>query len=69
MTLTVESKISALLADDCAKAILDRHCPGMSNDPRIQMAMGMTLKQIMPLSQGRITTDVIEAISADLATL
>jgi hypothetical protein len=41
----------------------------MSSDPRIQMAMGMTLKQIMPLSQGRITTDVIEAISADLAKL
>ncbi|MGO9016798.1 MAG: hypothetical protein ACLQVJ_00455 [Syntrophobacteraceae bacterium] len=69
MSLTDESKISALLADDRAKAVIDKHCPGMTSDPRLSMAMGMTLKQIMPLSQGRITPGIIEAISEDLATL
>ncbi len=69
MTLTVESKISALLADERTKAILDAHCPGMSSDPRIQLAMNMTLSQIMPLSEGKITSQVIRAISEDLAAL
>ncbi|SPF34129.1 hypothetical protein SBDP1_120029 [Syntrophobacter sp. SbD1] len=54
MSRTVESKISALMADDRAKAILDRHCPGLRSDPRLQVAMGMTLKQIMPFPDGRI---------------
>ncbi len=69
MALTGESIISALLADERAKAILEKHCPGMTRDPRLKMAMKMTLKQIMPLSQGRITPGKIEAISEDLAKL
>lgn len=69
MALTVESALSALLADESAKAILEMHLPGLSGDPRIKMAMGMTLKQIMPFSQGRITPDAIEAIAIELAKL
>jgi hypothetical protein len=69
MALTVESKLSALLADKGAKEIIDKRCPGMSKDPRIRMAMGMTLKQIVPLSQGRITSEIIDMISKDLAEI
>jgi hypothetical protein len=69
MAATIESPISVLLADQRTKAILEKHCPGMTSDPRMKMAMGMKLKQIMPLSQGRITMGKIEAISADLAKL
>lgn len=69
MAVTVGSTIAVFLADDGAKAILEKHCPGMTSDPKLRMAMGMTLKQIMPLSQGRITLSKIEAISEDLAKL
>jgi len=69
MAVTIESPISVLLADERIKAILDKHLPGMTSDIRLKMAMGMTLKQIMPMSQGRITVSKIEAISADLAAL
>lgn len=69
MAATVESPMSVLLADERIKTILEKHCPGMTADPRMKMAMGMTLKQIMPLSQGRVTMSKIEAISADLAKL
>ena len=69
MATTVESPMSVLLADDRIKTILEKHCPGMTSDPRMKMAMGMTLKQIMPLSGGRVTTSKIEAISEDLAKL
>jgi hypothetical protein len=69
MAVTAESKIGVLLADEQAKAILEKHLPGMTGDPRLRMAMGMTLKQIMPLSQGKITLSKIEAISEDLTKL
>ena len=69
MALTAESTIGALLANESAKAIIEKHLPGMTSDPRLKMAMGMTLKQIMPLSQGKITPSKIDAIGADLAAL
>ncbi|GLI33013.1 hypothetical protein [Desulforhabdus amnigena] len=69
MALTAESTIAVLLANEQAKAILEKHLPGMTSDPRLKMAMGMTLKQIMPLSQGKITLSKIEAVAADLAAL
>jgi hypothetical protein len=69
MAATVESPMSVLLADERTRTILEKHCPGMTSDPRMKMARAMTLKQIMPLSQGRITTSKIDAISADLAKL
>jgi para-nitrobenzyl esterase len=69
MAVTAESKIGVLLADEQAKAIIEKHLPGMTSDPRLKMAMGMTLKQIMPLSQGKITLGKIEAISEDLTKL
>ncbi len=69
MALTVESKISALLDDERGKAVLERHCPELLTDPRIKLAMGMTLAQIIPFSGGRITQQTIEAISQDLAQL
>lgn len=69
MAVTAESTIAVLLANEQAKAIIEKHCPGMTSDPRLKMAMGMNLKQIMPLSQGKITLSKIEAISEDLATL
>jgi len=69
MALTVESKISALLGDERSKEILEKHCPELLTDPRLNMAMGMTLAQIIPFSAGRITRQTIEAISQDLAQL
>ena len=69
MALTVESKISALLGNERSKAIIDKHFPGLSADPRLGMALGMTLGQILPLSGGRITPQALKAISEDLAQL
>lgn len=69
MTLTVESKISALLGDERSKEVVAKHCPGLMDDPRINMALNMTLSQITPFSGGRITPQIIEAIAEDLAKL
>lgn len=69
MAITVESPMCALLADEQAKTVLEKHCPGMADDPRMKLAMGMTLKQIMPLSGGRVTASIIDAIAEDLEKL
>ncbi|SPF38455.1 conserved hypothetical protein [Syntrophobacter sp. SbD1] len=69
MELTVESKISALLGDERSKEVVAKHCPGLTDDPRMSMAMNMTLSQIIPFSGGKLTPQIIEAIAEDLAKL
>ncbi len=69
MGLTVESKLSELLGNEGSKQIIEQHCPGLSSDPKIKMAMNMTLKQIMPFSGGKLTSAMIDAVSQDLAKI
>ena len=66
MAVTINSSLKELLADPKAKAILEKHFPGFSGNPQLQMAMGMTLKQIQPFSQGAITDDKLKLVEADL---
>ena len=66
MAVTINSSLKDLLADPKAKAILEKHFPGFSSNPQLQMAMGMTLKQIQPFSQGAITDDKLKLVEADL---
>ena len=69
MALSSESKVGDLLANDQAKAILDKHIEGFSTNPQIGMAKGFTLKMTAGFSGGKITPDTLAAIDADLAAL
>ena len=46
MTLSINSKMKDLLADEKAKAILDKQNPGWTDDPQIQPAMEMSFKEL-----------------------
>ncbi|MCJ7575166.1 MAG: hypothetical protein MUO80_00510 [Dehalococcoidia bacterium] len=66
MAVTINSSLKDLLADPKAKAILEKHFPGFSGNPQLQMAMGMTLKQVQPFSKGVITDDKLKLVENDL---
>ncbi|MFC2018003.1 hypothetical protein ACFLTQ_01705 [Chloroflexota bacterium] len=65
MAITIDSKIGEILADEKAKAIVDKHLPGTSTNPQISMASGMTFKMVAPLSGGKITPEILKAIEED----
>ncbi|MGC8493319.1 MAG: hypothetical protein ACP5SH_16450 [Syntrophobacteraceae bacterium] len=69
MALTIRSTLSELIADERSKDILSKRMPGLLDDPRIGMAMGMTLDQIAPFSGGKITQQLIDDVAEDLAQL
>ena len=69
LPLAIESTISDLMADESAKAILEKHCAVVTSDPRFKMAMKGTLKQIVPLSNGKLTIAMIKLVAEDLAQL
>ncbi len=66
---TAETKIGVLLADPAAKAVFDKHFPGVSADKRISMAKGMTLRAVQKFAPDMFTTAALDAADADLGTL
>ena len=69
MAFNADSTLKQVLADPKAKAVLEKHVPGMSNHPLLAMAMGMSLKMIASFPQAGIAPDKFKAIVDDLAKL
>lgn len=68
-TLSIDTPIAALVADARAKAVLDKHLPGIDQHPAFEQFKGMSLKVLAPYSQGMITDDLLAKIGADLAAI
>ncbi|MGB3716416.1 MAG: glycoside hydrolase family 3 C-terminal domain-containing protein, partial [Candidatus Promineifilaceae bacterium] len=66
---TLDSPLEQLLADEDAKAVLEKHFPGMLDNPQLQMAMGMSLQQVAPIAQDVFSKDKLAAVASDLARL
>jgi hypothetical protein len=66
---TASTTIGDLLDNAAAKVILDKHMPGFSTNPQVEMARGMTLRGVQPMVADQITVEMLDKIDADLATL
>ena len=69
MAFSASSTIRQILADERAKAILEKHLPGASSHPQLHMAMGMSLKEISWYPESGLTSQKLEALAAELAQL
>ena len=69
MALSIDSTLGEILADEKGKAVLEKHLPGVTSHPQIEMAKGYSLKAIAPMSQGQITDETLKAIAEDLSKL
>ena len=67
--LSINSTLGVILADERAKAVLEKHIPGATSHPQLGQAMGMTLKQVASYAQGQITDEILKAIDEDLSKL
>ena len=66
---TTDTEIGTLLDDPAAKAIVEKHIPGMTTNPQLDMARSMTLRAIQPYASTDVTEERLAAIDADLAKL
>jgi hypothetical protein len=69
MSFDRHSKLGDLLASEAAKEVLEKHLPGFATNPMAGMASGFTLSQLAAFPQANISSDVLEAIVSDLASL
>lgn len=66
---TIDTPIEQLVADAKAKAVLEKHLPGIDQHPAYGQFKTMSLKAVQPFSQGAITPEMLEKIQKDLSEL
>ena len=66
---TADTSIGDLLDNPAAKAVLAKHVPAMVENPQIEMARSMTLKQIQPMAGDMLTDELLAKIDLDLAAI
>jgi hypothetical protein len=69
MALTLDSTLGEILKDPKAKAVMDQYIPGISSNPIVTMAAGMSLKSILAMPQAAqlgLTKEKAEAILAEV---
>ena len=69
MAYSEQTRMREIIADERAKAILDKHLPGASTHPQLHMAMGMTLKELTWYPESGLTAAKLQALVEDLAAL
>lgn len=62
-------KISELLNNDEATALLTKHLPEFINEPSFKMASHFTLDQLAAIPQVDLPEDILSALKADLANV
>jgi hypothetical protein len=69
MAYTLDTKVGDILKDTRAVEILERHVPGVSQNPMIGLAKGMTLKSLLAMPQAKqagITEEVVSRVLAEI---
>lgn len=72
MAYTMETKVGDILDDTGAVKILEKHVPGISKNPMIGFAKGMTLKQILAMPQAKdagLTEEMVTKVLAEINAL
>ncbi len=66
---TTDTELGTMLDDPAAKAIIEKHIPGMTTNEQVDMARGMTLKAVQQYSPDDVNDARLAAIDAELAAL
>ena len=64
-TLTSDSQMGEILDNPSAKSILDKHVPGLADNPQMQQARGMSLRNLQTFVHA-LTNETLAKIDKDL---
>jgi hypothetical protein len=69
MAYSLDTKVGEILKDSHAVEVLERYAPGISTNPMIGMATGMSLRSILAMPQAKqygITEDMVQKVLAEI---
>ncbi len=69
MAFNIHSSIGKIMANEQAKAIVEKHLPGASTHPQLAEAWGMSLGEVASYPEAGISSAKLQALLADLSIL
>jgi hypothetical protein len=69
MAYTLDTKVGELLKDTHAVETLEKYAPGVSKNPMIGLAKGMTLRSVIAMPQAKqagLTEDMVVKVLAEI---
>ncbi len=66
---TATTTIGDLIDNAATKTVLEKHMPALISNPQMEMARGMTLKQIQGFAGDALSDDLLAKVDADLAAI
>ena len=69
MAYTVDTTVGELLKDTHAVEVLERYVPGVSKNPMLSMASGMTIKSLLAMPQAQhygITEEKVQEVLKEI---
>jgi alpha-L-rhamnosidase len=66
---STRTTIGALLADPQARAVVEKHLPRITKDPRVDQALGMTLREAAPYEPTILTEELLGTLDRELAAI
>jgi hypothetical protein len=66
---TATTTIGELIDNPATKAVLEKHLTALVGNPQIEMARGMTLKQVQGFAGDQLSDEVLAKVDADLAAI
>ncbi len=72
MAYTLDTKVGDILKDTGAVKVLEKYAPGVSKNPMIGLAKGMTLKTLIAMPQAKeagITEDMVKKVLTEINAL
>jgi hypothetical protein len=69
MAYTLDTKVGELLEDTRAVEILEKYVPGVSRNPMVGMASGMTIKALLAMPQAKqygITEEKVKTVLEEI---
>ena len=68
MTLSIDSTLAEILADEAGKTALDKHAPELMDHPQVDQAMEMSLREIARFVPEQLAVKTLKAIAEDFGT-
>jgi len=72
MAYTLDTKVGEILKDAGAVKVLEKYAPGVSKNPMIRLAKGMTLKTVIAMPQAKdagLTEEMVKKVLAEINAL
>lgn len=69
MAYTLDTKVGEILKDTGAVTVFERYVPGISKNPMIGLAKGMTLKSLVAMPQAKqagVTEEMVLKVLAEI---